>query len=251
MNEPQTVVVTGSSRGWGKAVALRYAAPGTRIFVNYVQNEEAALETVDEVNRRGGTGIAVMADMGTEKGVSSLFEQVKDHGGDLDVLVYNAFHKTYGRPLDISIEDLEQAAAVGPWGYLRCIQQAVPLMGERGGAIVCTGSVASRRLFSMGGTGYFPMAVVKGGEEVMTRYLAADLGPSNITVNMVIAGWIDTEFVVETFTEDRRRRINRKTPLGRFASPEDMANVVHFLGSPEGSWITGQIITADGGLTII
>jgi NAD(P)-dependent dehydrogenase (short-subunit alcohol dehydrogenase family) len=246
----KNVVVTGSGRGWGRATALSFAQPGNRVFLNYVKNDEMGESAAEEVRARGAEAFLVKADVGTEEGVEAIFQQVRKECDRLDVLVHNAFHLTSGRPMDVSFEQLDWCIQVGPMAYLRCVRNAVPMMTE-GGRIVCTGSVATRRTFSIGGTGYFPMAVAKGAEEVMTRWLAVDLGSQSINVNMVIAGWIDTEYTLGKMTPEFRAATSRKTPLGRWATSEEMANAVHFLCSPEASWITGQIITADGGLSIV
>lgn len=251
MRDPFNVVVTGGSRGWGRASVFKFACPGATIFVNYLSNEAMASSAVAQAREQGATAIAVQADMGTEEGVEKLFDVVQRECESLDVLVYNAFQHSNGTPLEVGFDVLDRCIAVGPHAYLRTARHFASMCSDAGGSIVCTGSVATGRLFHKSGTSYFPMAAAKAIEEVSTRYLAVELAARNIRVNMVLAGWLTTEYVLENMSEGFMDRVSSRTPLGRWASPGEMADVVYYLASPQSSWITGQIITADGGLTLL
>lgn len=247
----RTVLVTGGSRGWGKAIVLRFASPGTRIIINYLQSTAAAEQTAREAAALGAETVLVAADLGTEQGVASLFDQVRVATDRVDVFVHNAFYLARSSPLNADIAEIERAMAVGPLGLVRCAQAVVPLMTGENSHIVCTTSTATHRLLNVKhGPLYFPMAIAKGALEVAIRYLAVELGSKNITVNGVAAGWIATE-AMERQPPEITRRAMAKTPLGRYPAPREVADVVHFLGSAEGGWVTGQVVVADGGLTLI
>jgi len=250
MSASKVVVVTGGSRGWGRAITLAYAQPGTTLVVNYANNTEAAQDTAAEATRLGAEVVLVQADMGAADGVAALVDAVRELGR-MDVLVHNAFSLAQASPLVVTEEVFDTAMAVGPKALLAILQQGGDLFPESGGHVVCTLSLATQRLFNISGTPYFPMAAAKAALEVAVRYLAVDLAARNITVNGVSAGFIGTEAMMADERQSFRNRIDAKTPLGRIADPAEVADVVAFLGSAQARWVTGQIVVADGGFSLI
>jgi NAD(P)-dependent dehydrogenase (short-subunit alcohol dehydrogenase family) len=250
MSADRVVVVTGGSRGWGRAITLRYAEPGTTLVVNYARNTDAAKATAAEATARGARVVLVKGDIGDSSGVGAVLEAARTLGR-IDVLVHNAFLQAQAHPLDVEEDVFDAAMAVGPKALLALLREGGDLFPDAGGQVVCTLSLATKRVFNKRGTDYFPMAVAKAALEVCVRYLAVDLAPRAITVNGVAAGYIATENMSGDDLHAFRQQISSKTPLGRIASTEEVADVVHFLGSKAGGWITGQIVVADGGFSLV
>ncbi|HEY3942251.1 MAG TPA: SDR family oxidoreductase [Acidimicrobiales bacterium] len=250
MSDQQVVVVTGGSRGWGRAIVLRYAQPNTTLVVNYRNNTAAAEATAAEAAEQGAEVRLVRADVGQPGGVDTVLDATRSLG-HIDVLVHNAFLLAQAPPLELEDPIFDEAMAVGPKALLGLLRGGVDLFAEGGGHVVATLSLATRRVFNKRGTGYFPMAAAKAALEVAVRYLAIDLAAKNITVNGVAAGYIATDSMMAEGQELFRQQISAKTPLGRIADPAEVADVVHFLGSPAGRWMTGQIVVADGGFSLI
>jgi len=250
LSSERVVLVTGGSRGWGRAISLRYAQPGTTVVINYAHDVDAAQVTADEASERGAEVILAKADMGEQAGVNSVLDVLR-RCGRVDVVIHNAFFQTQSHPLDTPDEVFDTAMAVGPKALLRLLREGVELFPDEGGHVVCTLSLATQRIFNKRGTDYFPMAAAKAALEVCIRYLAVDLAPRAITVNGVSAGYIATENMSGDDLSAFRQQISSKTPLGRIAAPLEVAEVVYFLGSAAGGWVTGQIVTADGGFSLI
>lgn len=246
------VVITGATRGLGRAIAVQLSAPGTVVVANYASDAAAADATLAAIAERGGEGIAVRADVGTQAGVDAVFDAAAARCGCVDVVVHNAFYLCFSRPLETKAADMERAMAIGPLALMRCAQRAAPLMQGRSGRIVATSSAAPGRLFHIKhGDRYFPMAVAKGAIETTVRYLTVELGAIGATANVVAAGYMRAENFPGALGEEFAQRAARKTPLGRVPPPEEIANVVAFLASPQGGWVTGQTVLADGGFALI
>jgi NAD(P)-dependent dehydrogenase (short-subunit alcohol dehydrogenase family) len=246
------VVVTGGTRGLGRAISLRYAEPSALLVLNYVNDDEAARKVAAEVEDQGAHAVLIKGDIGERETAEALVSAAVEASGHIDVLVHNAFHRTWHDPLDLDLPELESAFRVGPIAVALAAQVAARHFSNSGGSIICTSSLATTRIFSVhGGVGYFPMAAAKGALEVTVRYLAARLGASNIRVNGVSAGWLDTASEVRPELAQAADRIAGRTPLGRIASPADVADVIYALASREMRWVTGQVLVADGGLSII
>ena len=243
----RTVVVTGGSRGWGRAIVRRYAAPGTTIVLGFASNAKDAKEAAAQATDRGAEVVLVQGDV-SDAGVIKEISDAVAGGPPLNALIHNAFYKHSMAPLDLADEDFDRAMDIGPKALLNLVRACLPYFPPSGGHIVSTGSPGTHRLFDIRGSWYFPMAAAKGALEVAIRYLAVDLGPRKITVNGVAAGFIENDNVApSTFQE----RLGAKTPLRGLVPPDKLAEVVHFLGSDAGGWVTGQIVITDGGFSLI
>jgi NAD(P)-dependent dehydrogenase (short-subunit alcohol dehydrogenase family) len=250
VTDERVVLVTGGSRGWGRAISLGYAEPGTTVVVNFAHDAAAADRTAAEVADRGATCVLVQSDVGSRQGISALLDALRPLGR-LDVLVHNAFLQATAHPLEIEESLFDDVMDVGPKALLALLRGGAELFPAQGGHVVCTLSLATQRVFNKRGTDYFPMAVAKAALEICVRYLAVDLAPRSVTVNGVAAGYIATENMMADELDGFRRAISSKTPLSRIASPEEVADVVRFLGSRQGGWVTGQVVVADGGFSLI
>ncbi|ADB34266.1 short-chain dehydrogenase/reductase SDR [Kribbella flavida DSM 17836] len=246
MNEPngRTALVTGASRGIGRAVAERLAADGARVVVHFHGGETGARETVDRIEQAGGTASAVRADLASSTGADELIAAVRQalDGRSLDVLVNNAAASPAGPMAGDTPEQFDRLFAVNVRAPYFIVQQALPLLAD-GGRIVNISSVATR----MANPTQTSFAMTKGALEVMTRTLAQELGPRRITVNAVAPGATRTDANAELFT-GLEPSIAELTALGRLGSAEDIADVVAFLASENARWLTGQLLDASGGL---
>lgn len=247
MLEAQVAVVTGESRGIGHAIALRLAAAGADVVVNYFLNREAAEKTATEVRAHGVRAHLVQADMKDPSQIRKLFDEVEARFGGLDILVSNAASGVFRPASDLTAKHWDWMMNTHPRAFLLCAQAAAPLMRGRRGRIVSVSSIGSQRAIPS----YAGMGASKGALEALTRYLAVELAPLGIAVNCVSGGAVSTDSwhqlaEVETVIEE----IRRKTPAGRIVSPEDIAAAVLFLCSPEAEMIRGQVLVVDGGFSL-
>jgi len=251
MSEVRKVLITGGSKGWGEAIADRFTDEPAELFINFAHDRDAAESVAAQVRAKGSTVHLIQADMGTQEGIDTLFAAVAERSAVLDVVVHNAFHLTNADPLTTEREQWLRAMEVGPLALMSIAQRAAPLLPSGTGRIVATSSVATKRLFHpTQGLGYFPMAVAKGALEVTVRYLATELAPREITVNAVAAAYIGTANLLQS-PEPFLQAIARKTPYGRIPSAREMANTVFMLSSADAAFMTGQIVVADGGFTLV
>lgn len=242
----RTALVTGASRGIGQAIAARLAAKGAVVIVHFGTDKDGATATVDEIERTGGTALAVGAELGVDDDVETLFAGVEAGlaGRPLDILVNNAAAAPAG-PLGVTTRtEFDHLFAVNVRAPYFIIQRALPLLRD-GGRIVTISSVATR----IANPAQTSFAMTKGAVETMSMTLANELGVRGITVNAVAPGATRTATNGSVFeAPGLAELIAGTTALDRLGGPDDVADVVAFLASDAARWITGQVIDASGGL---
>lgn len=238
----KVALVTGSSRGIGRAIVERLSRDGAAVVVNYAGRAEPAKEVVAGIEKAGGRAISVQADVSSVADVVRLFDMTLAHFGRLDILVNNAGVIIYKRLVDITEEEYDQLMAINVKGTFFACQQAAKRLADRGRIINLSTSITELLLPT-----YSVYAASKGAVEQITRVLAKELGPRQIAVNAVSPGPTDTELFSEGKTEEEKNRMAQMAALGRLGKPEDIADVVAFLASDDARWITGQNIRANGG----
>jgi len=249
----RVAMITGASRGIGRASALRLAREGAKILVNYRQERAKADEIVQEIKGFGGVAFASQADVGDRDAVVKMVEKAVDEYGRVDILVNNAGVVVRGGSLlDFKEETFDQMAQVNVKGLLHCTKAVAPhMMEKRYGKIVNIASVAGLGTSALPGNLLY--SSTKAAVIVLTKRLALELGRYGINVNAIAPGLIRTDMGLghrsPAEQKERIQRFKRVSILGRIGEPEDIANVVLFLASDESSFITGQVITVDGGRT--
>lgn len=238
-------LVTGASRGIGRACAIRLAESGYDVAVNYNSNEAKAAEVVAEIEKLGRKAAAYKADTADLKAVQGMFREVQKEFGQLDVLVNNAGVVDDAYLLMINEDSLSRSLDINIKGYFHCAQQAALKMIKKGGKIVNVSSVSS--ILAVEGQGVY--SATKGAVNSMTATLAKELAPRGITVNAVAPGFIETE-MLDNIPEDKLAEYNKSIPAGHFGTVKDVANVVAALCSPAFDYVTGQVIVLDGGLSL-
>ena len=242
----RVAVVTGASRGIGCAVAERLAADGAAVVVNYSRSADVAHAVVRAIARRGGSALAVQADVGRLDDVRRLFREAADAFGRLDILVANAGRTVFKPLLDVADDELDRLLEVNVKGTFHCLREALRRMGD-GGRTVCISTIGTV-LNLPGGSCYFAS---KAAIEQLCRVLAKEVASRGITVNVVSPGFVETQMLEEAFADmdpDARRRVVEMTPLGRLGRPEDIAELIAFLVGDAASWITRQNLAVDGGI---
>jgi len=246
----KTALVTGASRGIGRATALTLARAGAHVLVHYGRSAQEAKSLVAEIQTKGGRADAISADLGTPDGASLLAKQVRSIVGDrLDVLVLNAGISKAALIADYTVEDFDSLFATNIRGPFFLVQQLLPVLGE-GSSIVVISSLGARSVVGKSGLenpSILAYASTKGALETLVKNWAAILGPSGIRVNAIAPGIIDTDMSNFTKTEAGREVALGMQALKRLGKPEDVADVVAFLASAGARWITGASVPVDGG----
>ncbi|MBX5436092.1 MAG: enoyl-[acyl-carrier-protein] reductase FabL [Alicyclobacillaceae bacterium] len=244
----KVVLVTGSSRGIGKRLALRFAAEGADVVIHYFRNGEAARETVAEVEALGRRALLVKANLEQVEKIDALFASVREAFGRLDVFVHNAASGRNRPAMELDVKGWEWTVNVNARAFLLGAQHAARLMPPEGGAMLAISSFGSDRVFP----NYTSVGATKAAIESLVRYLAVELGPRKINVNAISAGAVVTG-ALEHFPgiEETFAVIERKIPYHRMVDADDVANVALFLCSKEAEMIRGQTIRVDGGLTLL
>jgi 3-oxoacyl-[acyl-carrier protein] reductase len=244
MTAGRVALITGSSRGIGRAVALRLARDGVSIVVNYRSNAAAAEAVVDEIAGLGSTAVAVAGDVTEAEAADRLVDAALDRFGRLDILVANA--GITRDMLTLRMTDADWAAVVETnlTSVFRCCRAALrPMLRQRSGRIVTISSVIGLA----GNAGQANYAAAKAGVVGLTKSLAREFGSRSITVNAVAPGFIETE-LTGVLSETHRQRALDMIPLGHLGTPADIAEAVAFLASPAARYITGHVLTVDGGM---
>ena len=246
----KTALVTGASRGIGRATASALSEAGAHVLVHYGRSVQEAESLVAEIRAKGGHADAISADLGTPDGATLLAKQVRTIVGDrLDVLVLNAGISKLARIVDYTIEDFDNLFATNVRGPFFLVQQLLPILGD-GSSIVAISSAVARTVVGKPGLenpSVLAYASTKGALETLVKNWAAILGPSGIRVNAVAPGVIDTDMSNFTKTEAGREITLGMQALKRIGRPEDVADVVAFMASDAARWITGASIPVNGG----
>jgi NAD(P)-dependent dehydrogenase (short-subunit alcohol dehydrogenase family) len=245
----KTALVTGASRGIGRATAAALAQAGAHVLVHYGRSAREAESLVSEIESKGGRANAIAADLGTPNGAALLAKQVRSVVDRLDVLVLNAGISKAARIADYTIEDFDNLFATNVRSPFFLVQQLLPVLGE-GSNIVVISSAAARTVAgkpALENPSLLAYASTKGAIETLVKHWAAILGPRGIRVNAVAPGVIDTDMSNFTKTEAGREVTLGMQALKRIGKPEDIADVVAFVASDGARWITGASIPVDGG----
>lgn len=238
----KTALVTGGSRGIGRAIAERLAADGFTVIVNYAGNAESAQQTVQAITEKGGKAVAIQADVGNEADVSRLFTEAKAVTGNLDVLVHSAGIMPMAKITPAGLADFDRVIHTNLRGAFLVLAHAAETIREGGRIIALSTSVIAKSF-----PAYGPYIASKAGVEGLVHVLANELRGRNITVNAVAPGPTGTELFFNGKSEEQISTIAKLAPLERIGTPEEVANVIATLAGPDGSWINAQVIRVNGG----
>ncbi|MBE1446366.1 3-oxoacyl-[acyl-carrier-protein] reductase [Paenibacillus sp. OAS669] len=240
----KVALVTGASRGIGRAIALTLAEAGADVAVNYAGSEAAAAEVVSLIEGMGRKAIKVKANVASSQEVDDMFKQVLETFGKLDILVNNAGITRDNLIMRMKEEEFDEVIATNLKGVFNCVKAATrPMMKQRYGRIINISSVVG----ALGNPGQANYVAAKAGVIGMTKATAKELSSRGITVNAVAPGFIETD-MTDKLSEDTRSQMLKQIPLARLGQPDDIAKAVRFLASDDASYMTGQTIHVDGGM---
>lgn len=239
----QTVLVTGGDRGIGAAIAERFASVGMNVVIHYMQSHEAANDTARRCMKTGAKVLTATADLRSKEQILRLQEKLDHHEMTPDIIVNNAGVSHYGMLSDVSEELWEDVMNINLKGSFLISQQFMkPMIRQKYGRIINVSSI-----WGISGSSCEVLySTTKGGINAFTKALAKELAPSGVTVNAVAPGAVDT-LMMANFDSQEKAAIENEIPAGRFAQPNEIASLVYFLALPESGYITGQIISPNGG----
>ncbi|WP_426446985.1 elongation factor P 5-aminopentanone reductase [Paenibacillus sp. S-38] len=239
----QTVLVTGGSRGIGAAIAGRFASVGMNVVIHYLQSHEAANETARSCMKSGAKVLTVTADLRSKDGIERMQDKLAQHDMYPDILVNNAGVSHYGLLSDVTEEQWDEIMGINLKGTFLMTRQFMPRMiSQKYGRIINVSSIWG----ISGASCEVAYSTAKGGINAFTKALAKELAPSGVTVNAVAPGAVDT-LMMSGFDEQEKAAMENDIPAGRFGKPDEIASLVYFLALPESGYITGQIISPNGG----
>jgi len=248
-------LITGGSRGIGRGIALKLAEDGVKVAVHYYQNKKAADDTLAAIRSRGSDGILVQADVSRPTDITAMLGAVKAAFGKLDIFVSNARPEVpafFQAPMDITLEQWDMAFDSQAKAFLVAVRQVAAFMGDGGRVFAITYAEGSR---TGGLQPWVGMGSAKAALESLVRYLAVALARRGITVNAISPGWTEDSVLntLPTQAQDLIRSWHARgwTPMGLLGTPEDIGNVVRLFCSGQAGWITGQVIYADGGASLM
>ncbi len=245
--ENKVALVTGGSRGIGRAIALEFAARGAAVVVNYNKSPEAAEEVVKKIQEAGGKAAASQADVSDFKQAEALVKFTVDTFGDLSILVNNAGITRDQLIMMMPEADWDAVINTNLKSTFNCSKAAVKhMMRKRVGRVINIASVAGQ----MGNPGQTNYSASKGGQIAFTKALAREVAARNITVNAIAPGFVDTE-ILDAMTPETLEVALKMVPLARKGKPEEIAYAVSFLASDEAAYITGQVLGVDGGMAMM
>ncbi|ANN66209.1 SDR family oxidoreductase [Bordetella bronchialis] len=238
----KTAIVTGGSRGIGQAIALRLAADGYAVAVNYAGNTLKARETVAAIESAGGKAVAIQGDVADPDDVAALFDKTGQAYGRIDAVVHSAGIMPMAPIASGSLAEFDRVIATNLRGAFLVLAQAAQHVAEGGRIIALSSSVIAKSF-----PAYGPYIASKAGVEGLVRVLANELRGRGITVNAVAPGPVGTELFLNGKTQAQIDQIANMAPLQRLGTPEDIAAAVSFLAGPDGAWINAQVLRANGG----
>jgi len=247
MLEGKVALVTGGSRGIGRAIALELASEGADVIINYLRHRSAAEETAVEIRKKGHQVHTIRANVGEPEKIRAMFADIAKMFGHLDILVNNAASGVARTAMELDERGWAWTMDINARALLLCAQHAVKLMEGRNGKIVAISSLGSQLVMPI----YTAVGVSKAALEALTRYLAIELAPHGITVNAISAAAVQTEALDTYKLDEKLFKTWQTTPAGRMVEPEDIAKLVAFLCRDESSMIRGQTIIIDGGVSIV
>lgn len=238
----KVAIITGASRGIGRAIAIELGKEGASVVINYSKDEEGAKETLEVLRELGVVAYVIKRDVSSFEGAEEIINKTLEHFGKVDIVVNNAARSTLGLFMDATREDIEGLISTNLLGAMYLTKLAIPHMLGKGGAVLNISSMWGE----VGASCEVLYSTSKGGLNLFTKALAKEMAPSNIRVNAIAPGVIDTK-MNSFLSQEEREELENEIPVGRFGLPEEIGKTAVFLCSDDSSYITGQILRVDGG----